>query len=148
MSRWREETIERRFWDKVAWSTDDTACWPWMASKRAGGYGQFLISGTFVGQAHRLAYELEVGPIPDGLQLDHLCRNTACCNPSHLEPVTPRENYLRGVGFAADNARKTHCKWGHPFEGDNLYSRYGKRWCQTCRRRNERTSRARRAIRP
>ncbi|MDP9224875.1 MAG: HNH endonuclease [Actinomycetota bacterium] len=83
--------------------------------------------------AHRVAYELLVGPIPEGLTLDHLCRNTSCVNPQHLEPVTVRENVLRGMGWGAKNKRKTHCHRGHPFDAKNtLRIPGGTRKCRTC----------------
>lgn len=83
-------------------------------------------------------YELLVGKISKGLQLDHLCRNPGCVNPSHLEAVSPRENYLRGISPAAQNARKTYCIHGHPLYGENLFlgkpsgKRLGRRYCKTC----------------
>jgi hypothetical protein len=84
---------------------------------------------------HRYAYEALVGPIPDGKQIDHLCRNRACCNPEHLEPVTIQENIRRGEGPQAINARKTHCIRGHALSGDNLYlvPKSGRRNCVICR---------------
>jgi len=88
--------------------------------------------------AHRLSYILHVGAIPDGMDLDHLCRNRRCCNPSHLEPVTRRENIMRGDGpaiLAARNGTKTHCINGHSLNGENLYQRpTGGRACKQCRR--------------
>ncbi len=106
----------------------------------------YLEDGRSVG-GHRYAYEWLVGPIPEGLHLDHLCRNPGCVHPDHVEPVTPRENYLRGVSIVAQNARKTHCPKGHPLSGDNLYihQKRGLRDCKECRREAVRRYRARRA---
>lgn len=117
--------MSERFWSKV----DKTAtCWLWTAGKNSGGYGVTYASGRAM-VAHRWAYESEVGPIPAGLQLDHLCRVRHCVNPAHLEPVTIRENVLRGVGLSAHNARKTHCPRGHEY--DRQY-RDGVRRCRKC----------------
>lgn len=89
---------ETRFWPKVDRSNGPDACWIWRASFNPRGYAQFWDKGRVL-RAHRYAYELLVGPIPDGLQLDHLCRDKRCCNPAHLEPVTAKENVRRGVPF-------------------------------------------------
>lgn len=110
-------------------------CWEYQG-KRQKGYGR-LIGGVpeVPGEtlAHRIVYSLVVGPIPEGLDLDHKCRNHPCCNPFHLEPVTNRENMLRGESVMAQNARKTHCNNGHPLEGANLrYEKNGARRCVTC----------------
>lgn len=84
-------------------------------------------------QAHRVAYELLIGPIAAGLELDHLCRTHACVNPAHLEPVTGQVNLLRGVGFPATNAAKTHCPQGHEYTAENTYwSKKGQRGCRAC----------------
>jgi hypothetical protein len=128
-------TLEARFWEKVD-RTDE--CWGWTACRVAKGYGQFSTGGGRRVGAHRFAYELLVGPIPDGLQLDHLCRNRACVNPAHLEPVTCKENILRGESFSAINARKTHCKFGHPFAEANTYITAKGRECRLCKQRLER----------
>lgn len=82
---------------------------------------------------HRVAYEAAKGPIPEGLHIDHLCRNRACCNPDHLEAVTKRVNTLRGVGPTAQNSAKTHCKWGHEFTPENTRQRKGGRECLACK---------------
>lgn len=89
------------------------------------------------GYAHRVYYEARFGPIPAGLQLDHLCRNRGCVNPDHLEPVTCRENLMRGHTVAAANAKKTHCNAGHALAGDNLRVWKGKRYCIVCQRERQ-----------
>ena len=93
-------------------------------------------------QSHTYAWELANGPIPAGLQLDHLCRVGLCVNPAHLEPVTGRVNTLRGTSPAAVNAAKTHCINGHLLDGDNLYLEGSKRKCRTCMSARSRTMRA------
>lgn len=109
-------------------------CWEWTAGKRLNGYGRFWVDGKNV-SAHRWSYEYFIGPIPEGLQIDHLCRNRECCNPKHLEAVTCQENLLRGNTFAARNSQKTHCKNGHPFDGRNTgTSVRGHRYCRACQR--------------
>lgn len=136
------DQLEPRFRSKF---TPDplTGCWVWTACLGGGGYGKYW-GGATIGRvmvAHRFAYESLVGPVPDGLQLDHLCRNRACVNPAHLEPVTVRENLLRGVGPSAQAALATHCPDGHPYSGENLYlSPRGDRGCKTCRTDQARAS--------
>jgi hypothetical protein len=109
------------------------------------GYG--TISTTVNGasasaSAHRVVYEALVGPIPTGLQLDHLCRTRACVNPAHLEPVTRRENILRGESPSAVHARKTHCIRGHEFTPENTHTRSdGSRSCRKCGARRKRLAR-------
>jgi len=111
-------------------------CWEWEAGKDRNGYGRFGIERKNR-LAHRICYELLIGKIPDTLGLDHLCRNPSCVNPAHLEPVTHRENVLRGFGASAINAKKTHCPQGHPLSGDNLFvERYGGRRCRLCKNKS------------
>ncbi len=119
----------KRFYDKVI---KTKTCWLWQAYISKKGYGSFGSCGKIV-RAHRYAYELEHGPIPEGLTIDHLCRIRHCVRPSHLEAVSMTLNVLRGVGPAAINARKTRCKYGHLFTEDNIYrKKNGNRACKTC----------------
>jgi hypothetical protein len=102
-------------------------CWMWLGPTERGGYGMVTFKGRGA-IAHRVTYELLVGPIPEGLYLDHLCRVRACVNPAHLEPVTQAENNRR-AGLA-----KTHCINGHEYTPENTYRRpRGVRECRTCR---------------
>jgi hypothetical protein len=109
-----------------------TPCWVWQMSRTTGGYGQ-TFDGTRLVPAHRWYYERTHGLVPEGLDLDHLCRVRACVNPDHLEPVTRRENLLRGETRTAANAAKTHCPQGHPYDEVNTYVRAsGQRVCRRC----------------
>lgn len=134
------ESDMRRFWAKVA--IDPAGHLLWTANKGNGGYGLFRVGSRNL-LAHRFSYEALVGPIPDGLQIDHLCRIRACVAPDCLEPVTPRENTLRGNTSAAANAAKTHCLNGHPFDEQNTrIDSHGKRQCRECQRAYDRAYKA------
>lgn len=139
MPRKKTDPIER-FDSKII--TLENGCWFWTGFKNPAGYGTFPVTPKFTMMAHRYAYELHVGPIPKGLQIDHLCRNRACVNPAHLEAVTAMENTMRGFGPAALNTRKTHCPKGHPYEGENLAQwqgqLVGRRYCRECQRAHNR----------
>jgi hypothetical protein len=138
-----DERDRERFTSKVA--GDDRGCWIWQgAIFQQTGYGVFNArsdDGVWRPHtAHRAAYLMFVGPISDGLQIDHLCRVRACCKPSHLEAVTNRENVLRGTSPAARQALQTHCYKGHPLSGYNLILRPNtrKRECRTCAQERDR----------
>lgn len=134
-----DSRLPMRFWDKV--KILNSGCWGWQAYRHRG-YGEFVFAGRGR-RAHRCAYEMLIQKIPAGLVLDHLCRNRACVNPSHLEIVTVKENVLRGIGPTAQNARKTHCGKGHPISGNNLLLwKDGRRQCLECCRQWQRDYRA------
>ncbi len=123
--------ILKRFMASV--SIRENGCWVWIGQVGNWGYGKFFAKGKHE-TAHRMSYKLFRGKIPNGKQIDHLCRNKLCVNPSHLEAVSIRENVLRGIGLAAQNAQKTHCNNGHELSGSNLYiCPRGKRECRRCR---------------
>lgn len=136
----KDPPIEIRFWSKVKPASNVNECWEWLAAKGKHGYGIFRANGKAV-ICHRLSYEWIIGKIPEGLQIDHLCRNRGCVNPYHMEPVTNKINGLRGESFCAKYARQTHCKNGHPLTPDNLDSyalSIGKRHCIICRNEKSR----------
>jgi hypothetical protein len=117
-------------------------CWLYQGPTNGRGYGQVFAGGRRA-YAHRLSYELNCGPIPADKELDHLCRVRNCVRPSHLEPVTHRENTLRGHTIAARRAAQTACIHGHPFDVANtLVLRDGTRSCRACRARRMREIRA------
>jgi hypothetical protein len=116
-----------------------TGCWEWQGSGTNGGYGQASVGGRKV-YTHRYTYERFVGPIPDGLVIDHLCRNRHCANPLHLEPVSMRENLVRSPHWKDGSwvwlTPRTHCKRGHEFTAENtgVISTTGNRYCRECNR--------------
>lgn len=139
--------LDERFWSKVDIG-DWQDCWPWTSARIDAGYAAFTLNGR-TQYAHRLAYEDLVGPIPEGLMLDHVkawgCKMRHCVNPLHLEPVTNRENVLRGnARYNGENNRsKTHCPKGHEYNLENTYvTPKGFRQCRTCKTADQRLRRA------
>jgi HNH endonuclease len=117
-----------------------TGCWLWTAATSTQGYGRLMVA-----RPGRWSYEYFVGPIPEGLELDHLCRVRNCVNPTHVEPVTRWVNIMRGEGprVAVETVRKrfaamTHCKRGHPFDDRNTFRHHGRRSCRACHAAAER----------
>lgn len=115
--------MEQKILDRFMSHIDKTDnCWIWKAYKNPKGYGRFTVSAGNIVMAHRFSYQIHIGSIPEGLVLDHLCENKSCVNPSHLEPVTNKENLIRGkVGEknAKHHKSKTHCKNGHEYTEKN-----------------------------
>ena len=133
MSKWREP--KERFWGKVI--KLPSGCWEWRAFRNKKGYGLFAMKHGLSLLAHRVSYEWVKGKIPEGLQIDHLCRNPSFVNPYHLEAVSSSENQIRGIH--PEWARnywlsKTHCPQGHHYDLFNtIYTKNGGRLCRTCR---------------
>jgi hypothetical protein len=129
------KTVQERFWEKV----DMTGrCWEWTGVLHEKGYGIFYLEGRSR-LAHRISFEFKSGKIEHGLTLDHLCRNRKCVNPDHLEPVTNKENVLRGEGRTAVNAKKAHCIKGHLFDLANTrITSSRRRCCITCKKELDR----------
>ena len=155
--RARRDPVQR-FWTKVdrhgpipIRRPELGPCWLWTAALDHGGYGKFFVEKvngkSRLVQAYRFAYELEVGPIPPGLALDHLCRVPRCVNPTHLEPVTQGENMWRGAMPHTHNWLATHCPQGHPYDNANTYWYGNNRKCRKCRAAASRRAYAKRQSR-
>lgn len=129
-------TAQERF-DALSQPEPMTGCTLWLGATASRGHGHFRFHGK-LRLAHRWAYERSVGPVPDGLVLDHVCDTPACVNPEHLRPSTQRANIIRGNAPTAVNARKTHCIRGHVLADANLTVMGGKqaggRRCRQCKR--------------
>lgn len=138
--RFGDSRLPNRFWDRT--SISSSGCWLWTGSKNDWGYGTLRFDGG-VRYAHRLAREVLVGPIPDGLFILHRCDTPACVNPAHLGVGTQGENLQECVDRGRNYwANRTHCKRGHEFTPENTYMRSpGTRGCRECRRQNDRTAR-------
>lgn len=143
----KPRTAAERAWKYIV---KGPSCWEWVGALDSKGYGRIARTRTEIesglpesARAHRIVYESLIGPIPEDLDLDHLCRNRKCVRPSHLEPVTRQVNLLRGNGVTAQNATKTHCPKGHEYAEENTYirerpkGRY-QRECRACIRNRRR----------
>lgn len=139
---YHSKTTEERFWPKVDkdgpipdHAPELGPCWLWTAHCDNKDYGRFRLGLTML-RAHRVSYSFVHGPIPDGLQVDHLCRVHNCVRPTHLEAVTPLVNTMRGVSVSSRNAEATHCPHGHEYTPENTYHSPGRkqRKCRTCQR--------------
>ena len=145
-----DQRLPPRFWRKVV--VAESGCWEWKASGNQFGYGRLRVGRRMI-VSHRVSYEALVGPIPDGLELDHICRNRPCVNPAHLEPVTRIENVRRsdaGRALAEWQLAKTHCPRGHLYDERNTYvgrNPNGRptRVCRACGREKKRARKARSA---
>lgn len=148
-----DTSLAARFWSKVDKRGLDE-CWEWTRCLDAQGYGKFNIRARVNRFAHRMAYELMVGPIPDGLVIDHLCRNPRCVNPAHLEAVTQEVNCQRRFAVrrvpvvnmiqSHRDPGRTHCKHGHELTEISIrISSNGGVYCRICQRRYRAEHRAR-----
>lgn len=128
-----------KFWSQVDAQGD---CWEWTGAL-SHGYGRFFCKTLREGRAHRVAWELLVGPIPEGLHIDHLCMNKRCVNPDHLEPVANRVNVARAKGLLVRKREQRYCEAGHPFDAANTYWWGNHRMCKACHARHEKNRRER-----
>jgi hypothetical protein len=137
------DALNRNRYGRPRWEVQEDGCWYWVNYVAETGYGRLNIKNTVV-YAHRWVWEQLQGPIPDGLEIDHLCRVRRCVNPDHLEPVTPQVNMLRSTARGGE----THCVRGHEFTEENTYrdKRTGWRKCRHCHR-DYQQERARRGLR-
>lgn len=151
MATCKRTSLPDRFWRRVDRSGPRDDCWIWRGPLSKSGYGFVWVpttpgKGTTL-RAHRVAYELNVGPIPEGLVIDHLCRNTRCVNPLHLRACTHHENVVEAPGSlapAALNAKLTHCRRGHEFTPENTEVWNRRRVCLKCKRMRDREGQRRR----
>lgn len=144
----KPQPLKARFYPRVS-LPDSNGCMLWRGATNGKGYGQLQTNRKNM-YAHRIAYSLMKGDIPEDMVLDHLCRNTACVNPDHLEPVTVKENARRGIIAEVNRNRaskRTHCRRNHPLTPDNIVNRKdGVRACRTCANDLQRELRRKKAV--
>lgn len=136
------DVLKKKLWlrTKLVSRGYASACFEWQGAT-VDGYGVIQTGGKLY-YLHKLSWQIHRGEVAPGIELDHLCRNRACWNPEHLEPVSKRENILRGEGITAQNARKDHCARGHPFTPENTrMTRGGGRRCVACDAMNRKRAR-------
>lgn len=130
-----DERLPKAFWDRCI-PEPNSGCWLWFGAANREGYGRFHVGRRLL-LAHRVAYEALVAAIPDGMHMDHRCRTPHCCNPAHVEPVTPLANWERGLAPSRLAIQRNACKYGHPYDESNGHVRVrdGKtsRVCRRCR---------------
>jgi hypothetical protein len=132
-------SLIERFWQYVE-KSDADSCWNWKGALTKKGYSVFSVNAKYT-RGHRFSYELAKGKIPKGLVVDHLCRNTSCVNPNHLEAVSGRINILRGLSPSAKNATKTHCPKNHEYTYENTGYTITRRYCKQCKKERARATR-------
>lgn len=127
------ESKVNRFFEKL-YIEQNTGCWIWTAQKNKFGYSLFRGFKSISQSGHIFSYKFFKGGIPEGLELDHLCKNRSCVNPNHLEPVTHFINLERANHWSIKNKNKTHCIRGHEFNQENTYLLNGLRRCRVCKK--------------
>ncbi len=126
-----------RIWKFIKIPKDPNGCWIWIGCFHWNGYGQLTFDHEHY-RSHRFVYEYLVDQIPKGIELHHVCENRRCVNPFHLQPLTPKEHMMKGMGIGRINIEKTHCNHGHKFTKENIINYNGWRYCRKCKDRIDR----------
>jgi Pyruvate/2-oxoacid:ferredoxin oxidoreductase delta subunit len=145
--RYKTEEQRRDGFFKFVSPAPNTGCWFWLGNHSPAGYAMFTAKKGRISGAHRYSYEIHKGPIPVGLEVDHICNMKGCVNPDHLQALTSRQNQMRTNSPIAQNSRKTHCHKGHEFTPENTVKHSGGgRECRECRKAFKRKYRFLRSI--